>query len=43
MEKESKKTLDLINQLKQDKEICESRLKNADKLISLLGDEGTRW
>jgi len=43
MEEDLKKTNDYIRQLKQDKDICESRLTNADKLISLLGDEGTRW
>lgn len=43
MEEDLKKTNDYIRQLKQDKEICESRLSNADKLISLLADEGTRW
>lgn len=43
MEEDLKKTNDYIRQLKQDKEICESRLNNADKLITLLADEGTRW
>ena len=43
MEEDLKKTTDYIRQLKQDKDICESRLTNADKLISLLADEGTRW
>lgn len=26
-----------------DKESCERRLKNAGKLLELLGDEGERW
>lgn len=35
--------MDYIQELSDNKVKCERRLKNAGKLIDLLGDEGERW
>ena len=43
MEAELQETTDFIDKLNSDKEICEQRLQNAEKLLDLLGDEGKRW
>ena len=43
MEAELQETRDFIDKLCNDKEICEQRLTNAEKLLDLLSDEGKRW
>ena len=43
MEHELKETQEQIEQLQKDKDVCERRFVNAEKLISLLGEEGKRW
>lgn len=43
MEAELQNTMDLISKLRQQSDTCKQRLANADKLISLLADEGKRW
>lgn len=43
MEGELQETQDFIDKLCKDKDLCEIRLLNAEKLLSLLGDEGKRW
>ena len=35
--------MEYIQELSDNKVKCERRLKNAGKLIGLLGDEGERW
>jgi hypothetical protein len=43
MEAEYNKLMDYIQDLSDNKIKSERRLKNAGKLIDLLGDEGERW
>ena len=43
MEADLQDTRNFIDKLCNDKEICEQRLMNAEKLLDLLGDEGQRW
>lgn len=43
MEAEFNKLMDYIQDLSDNKIKSERRLKNAGKLIDLLGDEGERW
>ena len=40
MESDLQDTRNFIEKLCNDKEICEQRLMNAEKLLDLLGDEG---
>ena len=43
MENQLNLTMKKIEQLQKDSDSCQNRLNNADKLISLLADEGKRW
>ena len=42
-ESEMLKTKEFIEKLRNDNEICERRLQNAENLLNLLSDEGKRW
>ena len=43
LESDFNATLDFIKTLDDNKQTCERRLANADKLLGLLGSEGDRW
>lgn len=43
MESKLDETMLQIDFLRNESDLCERRLSNAGKLISLLGDEGKRW
>ena len=43
MESELQTTRNFIDKLRNDKEMCERRLQNAESLLYLLSDEGKRW
>lgn len=43
MELKLGETMKQIEYLRNESDLCERRLSNAGKLISLLADEGKRW